>query len=354
MKQVCPDRQQNGAASLLIALVLMMVTTLVTLAVARTQIVETRMMTSENWHKRLRLIAQAEWEKATTALVEDPVALSWVTDEAGGMVASRIIGDTGIEAIETTATYRKADSVSHLIDLQVVAGRKDGAGPGGRVRQALLLLTVLSPRAEAAPPLVINGCINAAAANVAIRPWHSDAADAGDALWHVDRVRCPSPDPVDLHGGRRVEIPLKNTLWEMLFSVSPEDFEYLARSDLTLPVDQRRYWQAGPADLATGWWTRSLGNPDKPVVLVFPRETGCPRFAGGVRIVGFVYIDATCPDPLTETALEITGTLVINGDANPGSGRIHLNHIQTVDDRQTRLSLPVLRSVKIPGTWKDY
>jgi hypothetical protein len=350
------NRRQGGAASLLIALVLMMLTTLITLSVARTQVTETRITANDNWHSRLRLISQAGWERATTELTVHPPKLKWVSSDHGSALVSHITPDTGVEDIETRVTFRKTDDTSRLVSIQAVTSHHSGTGLTGRISQTVQLLTVLSPQAEGAPPLVINGCLSAGTPGIDIRPLNSDHDDAADAVWHFGDSRCLALDTIDVHGGQRIEIPipLNNTLWSTLFSVSPEEYAELAVAELTLPADQRRYWLAEPADLVDGKWTRSLGSADTPVVLVFPQASGCPRFAGGVRIVGFVFIDSACPDPLADTSLEITGTLGINGDADTGNGSIRLNHIQTVESGQTRLSFPVLRAVKIPGTWNDF
>ena len=348
-----PNRQQHGAASLLIALVLMMVTTLITLAVARTQVMESRLTGNDNWHSRLRLIAEAEWEAATPLLIDAPSTLSWVNMGENGRIASRTVTDAHTDGVETTTTFREYGNTGRMVDIQAVTGMKNGNGLTGRARQMLLLLSVLSPQGEAAAPLVINGCLDTGHSSISIRPANSDTDDAGDALWRVSGRRCRLPNGIDLHAGRVIDRPLRDRLWPTLFSVTPEEFEQLAGRDRIQPVNQRRYWQAVAADLSSGRWTRSLGSPDRPVVLVFPRSTGCPRFAGGVRIVGFVFIDAACPDPINDAALEITGTLAINGDTTTG-GSIRFNHITVADAAQRRLPLPALRSAKIPGTWKDF
>ena len=62
-----------------------------------------------------------------------------------------------------------------------------------------------------------------------------------------------------------------------------------------------------------------------------------------------------CREDLAALGLdEVFGTLVINGNLNTGNSKIRLNHIQLADRQQTRLQFPVLRSVPVPGTWKDF
>lgn len=343
MKPPIFARQQQGAASLLIALVLMMVTTLITLSVARTHVSETHMAGNDHWHSRLQLIAQSEWGKASAELTRQPSAL---------LLGTRT--KSAIEGVETSITYHQPEKSSRLVTIQTVTGRPDGTGLTGRVSQKLLLLTVLSPQGEAAPPLVMNGCLSGGAPHFDVRPINSNRDNAGDAVWQVAGARCIGLDAIDLHGGRNIDITLNSSLWSLLFSVSPDDFKQLAAKDLRLPITKRRYWLASPADLTAGKWTRSLGEAATPVALVFPPTTGCPHFADGVQIFGFVFIDGDCPQPLTDGALEITGTLTINGSAAVGNGSIRLDHIQVADSEQDRLSFPILRAVTIPGTWRDF
>jgi hypothetical protein len=338
----------------LIALVLMMATTLITLSVTRTHVTETRIAANESWYARLQLSAQSAWEKATAELAGHPPALAWVASNDSDTLVAHVAPVTDHQGIQTAVTFEKGDKGSRLVKILAVSGGKQGIGLSGRVSQTVRLLTVLTPRAETAPPLIINGCPSAGPGSIDIRPVNSDHDNVGDAIWHVNSARCPSLDSIDIHGGQRLNTALNNTLWSTLFSLSPDEFERLATSELTLPAARRRYWLARPADLTAGRWSLSLGTPDAPVVLVFPGEFGCPHFAGGVHIVGFVFIDAACPDPLTDAKLEITGTLAINGDVYSGSGTIRLNHIQTADKAQVQLSLPVIKIVKVPGTWKDF
>ena len=97
-----------------------------------------------------------------------------------------------------------------------------------------------------------------------------------------------------------------------------------------------------------------MGSPIRPVVVYFPPEVGCPEFSPGVRIYGIVFIDSSCQDPIASVQFEIFGSLVINGDFNAERRYFSFNHIQVADDRLTILSFPVLRSVKVPGSWRDF
>jgi hypothetical protein len=345
---------QGGSANLLVALVLMMAMTLLTLSVAHTQLTETRMAGNERWHARLASIAESEWQEATSVLTDPLQQLVWAPSPEGNMLMSQLVSAATAEGLTTTLAYRRTHSDSPLVAIQVITGLASSMGISGRISQTVRLLTVLSPLAETAPPLVINGCLTIVPANLTIRPSGSDTAAAGDALWHYGGASCPAFAAIDLHGGEIARKPLENSLWSSFFSISQDEYARLARLDLALPAAQRRYWWIEPSTLTSGKWSRSLGSEDQPVVLYFPPATGCPRFAAGVRIFGVVFIDTACPQPLASRTLEIVGSLVINGSATTGHATIQLNHIQTADRRQTRLSLPAVKIVKVPGSWKDF
>jgi len=60
---------QSGSANLLVTLVLSMLTALVTLTAAKTQLVEQQMATNGHWHTRLSLEARTQWSNAVNYLV---------------------------------------------------------------------------------------------------------------------------------------------------------------------------------------------------------------------------------------------------------------------------------------------
>jgi len=344
---------ERGAASLLVALVLMMSITLLTLAVAHTRLTETRMAGNERWQKRLALAAESAAEAATAVLTGASPALTWTPADQDTTLVSRARPVESSGGVETRVTYRRPDRNSPFVEIQATSSARSGRGIAARVSEQVRLLTVLSPLAESAPPLVINGCLSGAAV-ISIRPINSDSHTAGDALWRYTASPCPALAAVDMHAGRGVVKSLDDTLWTTFFSISRDEYARLAAAELALPSARRRYWQVDPGALIGGKWARSLGNRDRPVVVYFPAPTGCPRFAAGVRIFGVVFIDAACPEPLADSRLEVIGTLVVNGNANSGSASIELQHIQNADRLQTRLSFPVIRVVRIPGSWKDF
>jgi hypothetical protein len=345
-----PDRQR-GAASLLVALILMMAITVATLSVAHTQLAEQKIASNESWQLRLSLGAEAALVQAIGHLDENADALMWQRGPRGDAWVNRWTpgGDAGVH--REVMFERPHESAFVRIEASAAAG--DGAGLNARIAQWVRLLSVLAPAAEQLPPLVVNGCLSGTAWNFQLRPLDADSARAGDAAW-IGGVDCAAPAGVDTHGGALSQRAFDADLWPTVYSLDREHWEALVDGQAGLSGHEHIYRSVQAADLPGGRWTDSLGSPEKHVILHFGADGGCPRFAPGVRIYGMVFIDASCGGPLTEGRLEIFGSLVVNGYLDVQDADLHLNHIQVADPRQSRLAYPVLRSVAVPGSWRDF
>ncbi len=344
-----PNRQ-HGAATLLIALVLMMAITVLTLSVARTGMTQGTVDINQQWHDQLFLTAESaiegvipripglpesEWKPVPNT--EEEV---WQQNENN----SRI--ETGLRITRTSLPRR-------FLTVQASTRRSDGSGPDVQMTRQFRRLSILSPLAEQAPPLIIQGCPTTYFPDSEIYPLNADNDGAEDAIW-LTAGACRNLD-IDTHQGVTRLKTLPDEIWNTLFTLDREAYTGLATRERNLPAGQRRYWIATPADLDNqGRWSRSIGSASQHRLLYFPPGIGCPGFAAGVRIYGVVFIDAPCRNPLVQASLDIYGTLVVNGNLNIGPGNLRLANIQLEDNRQTALWFPTLRYVRVPGTWRDF
>ncbi len=354
MKIISPGHYQSGSVNLLIALVLSMSVTLVTLAVARTQMTEQRIAANSHWHTRLSLEAQSSWNFAAEVVSNRFDTLSWMPNEVGVSAEVKPPWQTDDSDIVTIARLQRVNDQSHWIDLEAIAMRNDGSKQQAVYRQSLRLLNVLTPFAKSPPPLILNGCQLSSTTGIEIYPKNSDTAVAGPAYWRSGKQACTESVAVDIHAGQVLDDPASEPLWSTIFSISPDAYTVLSKDEQALPEQERRYWLVTPTGSGQLQWDKSLGSLEKPVTLVFPPETGCPQFSAGVQIVGVVYIATDCNEPVTSMRLEIVGTLVVNGNLDAGDANINLSHIQAVDDTFQVLDYPVLRAVKVPGSWMDF
>ncbi len=344
---------QQGAATLLVTLMLTMSITIVTLAVARTQLVEQRISSNENWNTRLSLQAESGLARGIVYLNSAFGDLSWSAGD-DNTETSRITMATDQLDIGIELVFSRAGNFNRMISVQATARRTDGSNILVRAIQYVRLLSVLTPLAESAPPLVINGCPTGLPQALDIRPQDADTDQAGDSLWSDTSTACSLPGSVDIHDGSLETINMARGLWPLVFSVSMGEFVLLAEQDQSLPEQNRRYWVAQASGPGANIWNRNLGSADNPVVLYFPAATGCPVFSPGTTIYGIVYIDNNCPDPVAGYSVSIIGSLMVNGNLNITDSSIQLNNIQVADKQQTRLDFPVLRSVQVPGSWRDF
>lgn len=346
--------RQHGAASLLVALVLMMSITVITLAVARTGLYEQRMAVNDHWNIRLSLHAEAALARAQHLMLQDIDSLAWRPQQHSEMQISHVPDDSGDPDIDVILDLKRSPEARDLVLIEATAKRRDGSGLAAYAMHWTRRLSILTPLAETAPPLVLAGCISGEASGSHIRPWHADTDNAGAAVWLSDSDACTLATTIDLHGGDLLDANLHRDLWSDLFSIDRESFTTLAAAEKSQAHSLRTYYQALPTDLVAGRWARSLGSPSRHVALYFPAALGCPEFAPGVRIFGIVFIDSGCFSQITQQRLEIHGSLVINGGLDTTAGQLHLNHISLADSRYTQLHFPILRSVPVPGSWSDF
>ena len=355
MQLRCSPRQaQNGAATLLIALVLMMALTVVTLSVARTQLVEQRIANNHHWHTRLFLLAESALAEGSQLLEHSPYSLDRSPAPGRNGELSRMTLDNGMSAINTQLVLERQNPSAAFVSVQGTSQRTDGSSLQARASQFVRPLSVLSPLGESAPPLVINGCLSPTTAALDVRPLNADLDQAGDAVWLNSDLHCPPMSGIDLHGGNITERELAEDLWSLLFSIDRNTFFAMAAEQADLPAHERTYWVAEDENLIAGRWMQSAGTPQRPVALYFSAETGCPEFAPAVLVYGVVFIDADCSDPVATQTFELYGSLMINGNLNAAGALLRLSHIQVADDRQTRLHFPVVRSIAVPGSWRDF
>jgi hypothetical protein len=348
-----PRHTQRGAANLLVALVLTMALTIVTLSVARTQLVEQRIANNHHWHTRLFLLADSGLAKGSQ-LLEQLYTLDWRSDSDRNAEVSRMMLADGMSDIGTQLVFERSDLSAAFVLVQATSGRNDGSGLQARASQLVRPLSVLSPLGEFAPPLVINGCLDPITATLDVRPLNADLDQAGAAVWLNSDLHCPPMAGIDPHQGSITERALGEDLWPVVFSVDRDTFIAMAAEQTDLPADARTYRVAEDGDLTAGLWTQSAGTPEHPVALYFTAEAGCPAFAPGVQIYGVVFIDTDCSEPVASQTLELYGSLMINGNLNATDALLRLNHIQVADARRTRLHFPILRSIAVPGSWRDF
>jgi hypothetical protein len=352
---------QAGAATLVMAMALLMGAGIWLLAAAKTQLLAQRVNVHEIDALRIRNRLDSLFDVALGQIGTAYYTLTWTRpDRAGDQTHALAIPDTAALAQQDlsslTATLTRNVRHPRLIRLHVAARPAiDGATEAGAA-QYVRPMGILSPAGEAAPPLVIDGCIRGLRGRPDIFPAIAPGGKPPPAVWSSRTADCVATPGLDRHGGT-VEggrfVP--GTLWDFLFSIPRDEFIELSDKPRAAGTgtSDRRYWRAQAGDLNGGRWTRSLGTAQKPVALVFPARLGCPPIARGTRIVGVVFYEGGCAG---QDRLEghIYGTLAIAGALGGLRDTLKLAHISHLDRTLPELRFPVRSVLRLPGTWKDF
>ncbi|MFN2308480.1 MAG: hypothetical protein ABR553_01915 [Gammaproteobacteria bacterium] len=352
--------RQRGAATLLIGLVLVLASVALAISVAHTAVLEQRMA-------RNTLLASQSAEAAQAGLGFASAWLKhrrpeWIVQPDGTAVASPghnppRLSSAGGGDFAVNLTYERRAGWAGFIRVEATASPAAAPEIAARVSQFLRPVGVLTQAGETAPPLLIDGCADVSAAG-GLYPLGADTPEAAAAIATSADAACITAGA--LHGGAaRGDAFPPGGLWAQVFSVGRAEFQALAaeQAALDLPPTERDYWWAEAADLTAGEWRRDLGRPERPIVLVIPASLGCPRFAGGVQLIGLVLIEANCTDTPAWGEVRIYGTLALAGAAHPtplgpGSRLLHISHAPPAT--ATRIEPPPLEILPLAGSWRDF
>lgn len=341
---VRPFRHEQGAATLLLVLGLVLLATLASAYSSRA--VLTDLLASQGLARgaQARLAAQAALATAESALLQ-PETLSsdrnpFLLQESpcpSGFQGQQwqcsplqLPSDPGQTSWRYTATLiRDVVSTPHVWQIHARATGLTRPGQAS-VRQSVFMPVM--PAAPVSAPtaaLILNGCASETpASSWQICPLSrsgqacSDTATGPAVYSHFvpdtdrnggisadERKACLSWASTSLPGGGDLAsavtpttlLPCNRAAWRSAFGDAlPTQLQSWSaaqeRHGLHALSQPRRsiYWIDSPAD-----WTQSLGTPDAPVLLVFSSlacAQRCPRIASGVHIHGTVYLDAGCDD----------------------------------------------------------
>lgn len=355
-----PTGSQQGVATLTVSLTLLTAITLLSIAFAHSEMMEQRIT---NNHLRASEAAQAaEAGLAFGRAWLGRYRVRWrdtgtpIHTSAPNSATPRIQGSRG-DTFVIDVTFQRTELQRHYVKIRANAQPRSESGLVVSVEAYVRPQTVLSQTGESSPPLVIDGCIPVVTGTPDIYPRHADSPDAAMALASSGSSGCLNLNALDLHGGdAQTEAFLPGQAWEYVFRVSKSEMKALADAEQAehLPITQRSYWWATTTDLVGRTWTRSLGTPDNPVVLILPAHMECPRLGAGTLIYGVVFVEGGCKDTVDWGSARIYGSLIIDGNLGELSADLRLAHINVASRTHEELLLPLTGAPMVPGTWKDF
>ncbi len=353
--------KQQGVASLTVALSLIIAISLLSYAVAHTANTEQRMTMNEQLKNDSLQAAEAgllfglDWLGSERELewiaVEDQLLAHPATAPA--------LSSASQDSFAINIVFEARDENDSYIQITSEASAAHTPEVSTRLRLYAKPISILTDHGERAPPLSIAGCLTHTSGQPRLLPDPTEANPVSLAI--AESEHCLNKHLVNLGTGEaRAHAFDEDKTWETFFAISPGEFQQFVEEEQTarIPDSQRNYWLADSHDLRAGRWTKNLGSPNQPIILVMPAALGCPKFGGGTTLHGLVYIEGDCGDNDEHGSnswgnVEIYGALVIASDSTQLSGNVRINHMRYARGKPSRILPPLLGAIPIPGTWSD-
>ncbi len=336
-------KQQRGALTLMLGLLLLMGSTILTLGSVRVGIMEQRIANNESRAKEAQQAAQAGLDYALAVL------------SAGGEITE----DTAVPVLNGTADYTYE---VHFRPPPVVEPEQTCVSSQAQARsdqsiqatatecfqqQRLLKGTTGSDQA----PLVLNGCLRGVTGNPDIYPRDCTGVEEDEdctsvAITSSQDMACLDTGHLNLHGGQIEDEAFTGSAWDQVFDIGKDEFKAIADSG-----DPQFRWINSSSN-----WHQSLGSPMEPVYLVFSTAADCPKLNGNPTIYGIVYFEnaAGCRSQGWGGAT-VYGTVVFDGDLKKLTANSRFYHWSRADSEGEQANLDRVRSAsRIPGSWRDW
>jgi Tfp pilus assembly protein PilX len=125
--------------------------------------------------------------------------------------------------------------------------------------------------------------------------------------------------------------------------------QFQAVASTTLSTAPGLYWITDSGNWAGG----TYGSATNPVIIVF--ENGCPKPTGNTTIYGILFfLDGCVTDPMNGWGnVTVYGSVGVNGGVDHMNANLELHGVGDGTGMQIINSLP-LDSSRLPGTWKDF
>lgn len=354
--------RQQGAATLIVVLVLAMIMGVIALTTAHTGLMEQKLVGNNLRAREAQEAAEAGLEYGVAWAKSNAVS-STVTCSSGSLptgcptALTTVTGSSTGESYSYTLTYTVGtSSIKVTSAAQGVADTSIAAGSEAWIRQ----ISFLTDEGETAPPFVVNGTIT----NVTGNPDVDTGSPPGtafitsQAVGGTDTGHFNNHPPPTLGAVVQDVFPATTTpAWDYLFSVSlasatataiANGYDYPSHTPPTTPASGKAPFYVWDSDSHI---SSDYGSAAKPVVIIVTAGH-CPKLNGGPVIYGFVYFPATCSDQGWGNA-EIHGSIVSEGDIT----KVTANSVSIgngIGGGGTSTSSFISDVTRIPGTWKDF
>ena len=376
--------------TLLFGLILLIGAGILAFGSARTGVVEQRIATNEQQSIAAQQAAEAGLDYARAWLG------THVWSPGDSVPSMREISDTNGRRFHVDLQFSRQ---SQAICVQSRASLDFDPGLESVARECFIQsgLFEVTPETRAPPPLVLGGCLDAPTEtgeiwrlNEDVPPILSGRAADADCIpqgsltigtWidrDGDRVLAPDEKgpSTSLERGRIPGCPGVHCVWNQIFAMPLDEAKHRAEEanhvfEHTIPcggteppglylirlsgtIDATRL--SGFCSDGNGVDDRTIGTPSRPILLIVPSESGCPRFDADIRIYGIVYHESStaCAGQGWGGA-RVQGAVLWEGDT--AAPETSSSFIETDWGRGSTLNTAfqvIDGAIRVPGTWRDW
>ncbi|MEC4747466.1 PilX N-terminal domain-containing pilus assembly protein [Methylomicrobium sp. Wu6] len=398
------NSRQQGAAALIVVLVLAIIMAVITLSTVNTGVMEQKSAGNDLRAREAQEAAEAGLEYGV-AWAKNHTIPATITCATGSLPTgcpsslTTVSGSSTGETYNYILTYTKGtDSIRVTSSAQGVTDNTIAANSEAFVKQIpkALFDTV---GATMPPPWVIAGCITSAptgtpdtfvlnATNNAViggtssdpsclQQGHLDVTTWNDTNGNGVKDSGEDDTATTFNRGSFPGCPSTNCSWNHVFNMSLVDAKALATAaghvyNGSIPCGPANSSPSiyiinngGPinsGDISgscsgTGINSTTIGAPHQPIVLIIPSASGCPKFNGGITIYGIVYMES--PTDCASNGwggATVYGSVIWEGDVakpNANSQFIEVDW-ENEGNLNTVFNIGMDDATRIPGTWKDF
>ena len=353
---------QSGAATLATALVLLIATTIMSFALARSSLLEQRILQNELHATEALQRAEALLERGLLGLHYQGIPITGWQPGTANQESIRL-GASGLAlpAASSGEPYRYELQLQRSTlepgYLELDASAENDSGIQARVRQYVQVQPGLS---RELPPMLLDGCLAGAGGGIQFFPPQQVPVALATTRPNASGA-CIDASLLHLQGGYiEDQHPGAGQLWETLFEIDKAEHRQRSEQERLavqagelLPHERSYYW----VDDSNRQWPDQFGSPSHPVWIVFSAAAQCPDLPDGLIVHGIVYYETGLSGQCNAAGwgqISLHGSLLVEGDLVNLAGGGQYHHYEHAHPDGLAARLKPLRVARIPGTWRDF
>ncbi len=351
--------RQGGSATLVVALILLIVTSMITLYGARNSLMEQRISSNDYRAARLAEASDAGLDHGIAWLATNANSIGWVAETT----APYNVGYERSQNSITTALgsqhgasifFRRLTDDSRRLSVVSTASEKDADGNPTSVARTttteVIMKTLLAKTPETA--ITVDGCMS----NIVGTPSASNIDMVDGPLVATSQDLSSTPGCIDtgnlnssagdqpITGNSMIdEAFAPGTLWDSTFGITKAEMQDLAAAQAaSIPnvADRTIIWYNG-----TTKWQTNIGTATNPAILVI---SNCAAL--GAVIYGIVYYEGTCSDQGWGNST-VYGSIIGDGSILKLNANAYIEFSKSYLDSFKNQTFGV--AARVPGSWMD-